>query len=392
MQGGRLFVVDSDSWEITKKFNIAATGKTDVKLGKNYIKTVYDLMSDILTLNQGDLVFFWEKYNQRTDKSGRGIIGVYEVISDPYYDTTKKVIDENIYLDESYPFRIDIREIISFDKHLSEYYLFSRPDVRSKVWNLIGKKVGGKARGSVPLTPLECEMLIHLLSEINGGIILSSMDTPIDKLNHNKYLDVKLNIGLTNPNNYKDAPQLNELDFSKIPTVDDTKRDPKKYEVTQEKILEAWLSKNIRSNSNLEKLFGPKEYIGWYSSYLPYSLDQKEMDFMVFHNHPKHNFLMRISLVELKKGIIGKDAVEQVCNYFNWAELNLVPGTKSIIQPIIIGRKPSESKLKELKAYIKNIEKEKKLIRGIWLVGYEVDMINNELVFENLNFDYPKCL
>ena len=112
----------------------------------------------------------------------------------------------------------------------------------------------------------------------------------------------------------------------------------------------------------------------------------------MFHNHPKHNFLMRISLVELKKGIIGKDAVEQVCNYFNWAELNLVPGTKSIIQPIIIGRKPSESKLKELKAYIKNIEKEKKLIRGIWLVGYEVDMINNELVFENLNFDYPKCL
>ena len=429
MRGGRIFVVDSDSYNITKQFNIAATGKKDVSLGKQYIKTIYDLMSDILTLNKGDLVFFWESYNKRIDESGRGIIGVYEVISEPYYDPSRKEIDEHIYLSESYPFRVDIEEIISFDEHLSEYDLFSRPDVRSKVWNLIGKKVGGKSRGSIPLTPLECEILIHLLSEINGGITLKSTNTLDNKvedkrknlkiikrkkysnrLKHRKslktekcrqnsmvssyknYLEVNLNIGSSNTNIYNEAPNLNELDFNRIQTVDDTKSDPKKYEVTQEKILEAWLSKNIRLSNNLDKLFGPKDYIGWYSSYLPYSLDQKEIDFMVFHNHPRHNFLMRISLVELKKGAIGMEAIDQVCNYFDWAELNLVPGTKSIIQPIVIGKKPSPSKLEELKTYVQNVKVNKKLIRDIWLVGYEIDMEKNDLIFENLNFEYPEFL
>lgn len=392
MRGGRIFIVDSDSYEATKKFNIAAIGKKDLNLGKNYIKTIYDLMSDILTLNKGDLIFFWEKSNNRTGESGRGLIGVYEVISDAYYDTTPKIINSNVYLGENYPFRIDIREIISFNKYLSEYYLFSRPDVRSKVWNLVGKKVGGKARGSIPLTPLECEILIHLLSEINGGITLISQNAPMTNLNHNNYLDVKLNIGLNNVNNYKNIPMLNKIDFSKIPTVDDTNKNPEKYKVTQEKVLEAWLSNNIRSSINLENLFGPKEYIGWYSSYLPYSLDQKEIDFMVFHNHPKHNFLMRISLVELKKDTIKKDAVDQVFNYFKWAELNLVPGTKSIIQPIIIGKKPSSKKLDELKKYVEKIEKENNLIRGIWLVNYKIDMEKNDIIFENLNFEYPDFL
>lgn len=57
-------------------------------------------MSDILTLNKGDLIFFWEKSNNRTGESGRGLIGVYEVISDAYYDTTPKIINSNMCLGE----------------------------------------------------------------------------------------------------------------------------------------------------------------------------------------------------------------------------------------------------------------------------------------------------
>lgn len=57
-------------------------------------------MSDILTLNKGDLIFFLEKSNNRTEESGRGLIGVYEVILDAYYDATPKIINSNMYLGE----------------------------------------------------------------------------------------------------------------------------------------------------------------------------------------------------------------------------------------------------------------------------------------------------
>lgn len=378
MKGGRIMVVNKNSYEVTKQTNIVSIGKIG-DLGDFYIKTIYDMMADFISLKTGDLIFFWES---NSEEKGRGIIGVSEVISFPYFDVEDiKDKNGNVIISGLYPFRVKIRNVIPFNNFLSEYNLFSKPEIRNKIWNLVGKKVGGKARGSIPLTPVECEILIHLLSEINGGLDLKNINNPTSY----KYSNVdKMKVFFNDKETINRPKNLKEVNLEELQTITG---DRFKYE----KILEAWLNENIESdNQDIRNIFGKKEYLGWYANYLPYSLDKKEMDYIVYHSHKNLEILLRISLVELKKDEIDEAAIDQVIKYAEWAFFNLTNGVKTIIQPIIIGKSPKSNNLEKVK---KKAETEKQrigLTRDIWLVEYVIE--KNKVILKPINFVPPDVL
>ena len=78
---GRMFVVNSETIQTTLNTQIASIITPNLQ-GEQWVKTLADIMADMLQIEIGDYIFLWET-------SGNGqksrIYGVYRAISKPYY-------------------------------------------------------------------------------------------------------------------------------------------------------------------------------------------------------------------------------------------------------------------------------------------------------------------
>lgn len=315
----RLFVVDSNTIKSTLKSMEASVLVPDAKnkngKAKFWNKTLLDIVCDLLQLSIGDYVFLWESGTEN-------IYGVYRVLSHPYFVKQKNRNDI---------FRIKIGVAYDFSKPINEYEIINNPYMKSKLWNIIGKKVAGKARGTTPLTQDESQFLIQALIAANENY---------------DYIE-----------DYTEIPVKNEILFdfvneynAYIPDyVKDYKYKPIEIfegsEVKYEKALEGVLNCCFRDSKEeiIKHLDINVKKVVWFANYLPYGLERSEIDYMVMESEDGEN-ITKIDVIELMSGVIDEDHINRCLQYSKWVASSLT-NDKNIVRPILIcGRKSVGSK------------------------------------------------
>ncbi len=340
MPKGRLFVVDSESLEMTIKTNVVSI-KTPEPTGKQWLKTVADIMADMLQIEIGDYIFLW-KTGSNYQKSR--IYGVYRAISEPYY----KMNTAN----DLFPFKIKIEQAYIFNNPLVEYDLLNCPYIKTTMWTVLGKKVAGKSRGTSPLSPDEVGKIITLLIGRNPEYkFIEPSEERVVKVEEPLRIDYS-NIGSNRQPESLIELYPNRLNFFKS-----------NYEIYYEKILETVFNQELtRKNDKLFKQIGVNvEKIIWYSNYLPYSIEQSEMDYLMIESedgyNPSHYYLL-----EFMKNKIDESHIRRCLMYSKWIDNTLALGEK-ITTPIIICQKcpdfnSANKKVKELNDIISEYEHE----------------------------------
>ncbi len=139
MNKGRLFVVNGETLQDTIQNNVVSISTPKV-VGQQWLKTIADIMADMLQVEIGDYIFLWET---RSNNQKSRIHGVYRAISAPYYEVSSP--------NDSYPFKIKIEKAYDFNNPLDEYDILNCPYIKTPLWTITGKKVAGKSRGTSPL-------------------------------------------------------------------------------------------------------------------------------------------------------------------------------------------------------------------------------------------------
>ena len=342
----RLFVVDSDSIVETLSTNIASIRVPDLT-GQQWLKTIADIMADMLQIEIGDYIFLWET-KKGTQKNR--IHGVYRVISKPYYYCNTP--------DDNAPFKIHIEMAYDFIQPVDEYDVLNNPYISSSLWTIIGKKVAGKSRGTTPLSIDEAGYLFKLLIGKNSTYSYNNFDSSrIIPVANPLQISYSLKGDTNRPAN------LASLNPNAIEYFDDM------YDVKYEKVLETIFNQELTNrNASFFSLIGiDVNNVIWYSNYLPYSVEQSEMDYVVMESEDGKN-VTKISLIEFIKDKIDESHIQRACLYSKWINEKQGIGSQ-ISKPIIICKSsvdfingetlPSKiAKLNELVNIINNAEQE----------------------------------
>ena len=342
-QGGlvmksRLFVVDENTIKDTKNDLIASVMSPDFS-NPQWLKTLADIMADMLQVEIGDYIFLWER-GSKENKSR--IHGVYRAISKPYYEM--KGAEDNA------PFKIHIEKAYEFKNPVDEYEVLNNPYNRNPVWTIIGKKVAGKARGSTPLSLEETQFLITSL---------------IDKNSDWKYYPYSGKvIGVSNELEIcysrmgkADMPSGREsLDIKNICFVNNN-------DIPYEKILETIFNQEFsKKNAKFfEQIDIVIDKVKWFSNYLPYSIEQSEMDYVIMESEDNEN-ISRITVIDFQKAAVDDDHIRRVMLYSKWINDTLAYGC-SVTRPVIICKSSYDFINGETKQ--SRIEKLEKMEKGI---------------------------
>ena len=317
---GRMFVVNEATLKDTQKNNIVSVFAPDTicdpdpKVGKQWLKTLADIMADMLQVEIGDYIFLWETSDN--NKKSR-IHGVYRAISKPYYQCNST--------SDKAPFKIKVEKAYDFENALDEYDVLNCPYIKDSLWTIIGKKVAGKSRGTSPLSIMEIKHLITLLIGKNPNYKFYKKDlSRVVKVSNelqinyaNKGVNVKPTSLLSlKPNN------LNYLNTNS--------------NVHYEKILETILNQEManRNASFFSQIGVDVSKVLWYSNYLPYSIEQSEMDYVIIESEDGIN-ISKIFVIELQAKQIDDDHMHRCLMYSKWVNETLALGT-GIAQPILI--------------------------------------------------------
>lgn len=308
-----MFVVNKDTIKTTVDTQIASIITPNLQ-GKYWIKTLADIMADMLQIEIGDYIFLWE-----TSDSGHKsrIYGVYRAISKPYYECKDSR--------DKAPFKIHIEKAYDFENPISEYDVLNCPYVKNSMWTIIGKKVAGKSRGSSPLSQEEIKVLISLLMGKNQNYHFYKFDTARIIEDVNPICIDYSKIGET-----RKPSSLVNLNPNEICFLNNDRN------VHFEKVLETIFNQEM-SNKNIElfsKIGINVENVVWYSNYLPYSIEQSEMDYVIIESDDGLCF-NRIFVIEFQKNKIDEDHIKRCLLYCKWVNETLALG-ENLAQPILI--------------------------------------------------------
>lgn len=304
----RLFVVNQESIRSTLDAMEVSVYVPEPEGKKLWNKTLIDIVSDLLQVEIGDYIFLWEAGYER-------IHGVYRALSKAFFRRDENAKDL---------FKIKIGIAYKFEKPIREYDVINNPYMKNKLWNIIGKKVAGKSRGTSPITPEEVEFLIQSLINANGG----------------EYEYIRDYVAITNLANEISIDLVNDTNNT-IPTrLEDYVYEPiriKQKDVVQyEKALEAVLNylfreKNIEA---IKKLGISCEDVIWYANYLPYGLERSEIDYMVMESLDG-TIINKIDVIELMSGVIDYDHINRCLQYSKWVATS-VTNDNNIVRPVLI--------------------------------------------------------
>ena len=270
-----------------------------------WFKTLQDIASDLFQLDIGDYAFLWEEKT-------KNIYGVYRIISKPFYKQEKNHNDI---------FKVKIEPAYNFKNPIQEYDIVNNPYMKNRLWNIVGKKISGKPRGTTPITEDEISFLIQSFINVNTEYQFFPQ-TEEKKIKNELKFDLSGDeVNLPN--------SLAEYKYHNIRIV-------KGNEVHYEKALEGLLNLLIRNKKTkeLKQLDINIEEIKWYANYLPYGLDRTEMDYMIQESIDGQT-ITKIDVIELMITIIDVDHIKRCCQYARWASDSLANG-KNIIRPIMI--------------------------------------------------------
>lgn len=309
----RLFVVDSNSIASTISTNIASIRVPDLS-GDQWIKTIADIMADLLQIEIGDYIFLWET---KSGTQKNRIHGVYRAISKPFYQCSSP--------SDTAPFKIHIEKAYDFNMSVEEYEVLNNPYIKNSLWTIIGKKVAGKARGTTPLSIDEANYLFTLLIGKNPTYTFVDFD-PTHIINVPNPLQVSYSItgATTRPTTRA------TLNPNLVAYFDNT------YNVRYEKVLETIFNQEFtnRNSTFFSSLGIDVNKVKWYSNYLPYSVEQSEMDYVVMESEDGDS-ITRITLIEFMKNRIDEEHIHRACLYSKWINETQGLGCQ-ISKPMII--------------------------------------------------------
>lgn len=340
----KMFVVNETTLEESKRTNIAKvkvpikeetnkkTKCTERKITTHFVSSTNSIMADLLQLELGDYIFFWCEKSKQSQKST--IHGVYRVISKPYYH-----FDDN---NDIMPFKIQIEEAYHFEKPITEYDVLNSPFVKKSLWNLMGKKISGKPRGSIQITNDEANVLLSLLLSKNPNFTFNKPDETrfINLPGHLPGIEeiVKpLSIDLSLSGDKLQKPSLENLStYDMYHYVHLNKQRKLHYE----KSLEGLFNQEIvyKNATFFKELKIDIDKIMWFGNYLPYSLDATEMDYLIILSEDGFN-PSSACVIEFKTK--GLEDIENDTHFYRsiiyskWVNENLFNGA-SITRPIII--------------------------------------------------------
>jgi hypothetical protein len=360
--GAHVFIVNEETFQITRDRCVAAVVKEKKEGGKLKEKTRADVLSDISCIRKGDRIFFYE--------INKGFHGIYEAISLPFVDEDEIDGGNGKYLFGNknnphfvkgsliLPNRVLIKPKLYLEIPITEMKAFGRFISAIDLRSIFYKKVLGRGKSITHLFPEEERKLTELLIKANNGKSKELKCDPYKPKN-------------PKPINFDLRPKSNG-------------------EVKYEKILEGWIIQNIDNPAAGTSLFlGDLKEIECFANYVPVTIAGGNLDIVVFHQ--KNGERYKISIIELKKGKITEKDVEQVETYVKWATENLTQimiekpskveidllNRMEMIQPIIIGFDITKSALERLRNYsLKS--------RPIIAVKYKIQ--NRSIKFELINF------
>jgi len=278
-------IVDACSLELMKE-----KGSILIKaqLGKQKLKTIADILSDVLSVRKGHFVFPW-----RTKDKPIGFQYIFFIRGKPVF-----------LRDEEYPISIPLEErYIEFPRIVEEDEVLDLWR-RKLLWNAIGKKSLGRGRSLTHQTPWETEELINLLLEknnneyfcrrVNGG---DNADGEVLSI-HSRICDEN---GINN--NDEIPEELNKVPINRI-------RWDNGNQFVVEKALEAWIMENVDADTSAGKDFREKvlgvsgiDQIVSFHNYLPFGVQGANIDTVIFTKNGEGGLVAHI--LELKKDRIS---------------------------------------------------------------------------------------
>lgn len=314
------------------RYGFVATGIQPGKaLGKLWYKTVWDLISDIISLRPGDSVVFW--LYQRGERP-TGVAGIFEVES---VDGSRVFYDPRDVGDvpgRYFPFRALINARKVYGAIAPDDLLLA--DVRYLPWvsALSAKKAlgafGGRGRSSTPLPPAGVHAIGEALEEASeeayrwdGGELEVDLPEVTERYPFSGG-EVKLHVDVSRFQFPRRQPTYpGDLDFAALPAI---KRDG---QFVVEKALEAWLMENADNPEMLPDLLEEGKDVLWFANYVPCSVSGVNMDAVI--TYKSADGLLRFLVAELKVGNVYSGlerSLKEVGRYVRVARRLLLPSLK----------------------------------------------------------------
>ncbi len=383
---GRMFFVNSETIEDVMKTNtVSVKTPQPHKKKKNsngekkknpmqWVQTIADISADLLQTEIGDLVFLCETKKKVDGKKSCDIHGVYRIMSEPYYSCSGT--------NDEYPFKIAIEKAYDFENPIEEYDVLNNPYINNRLWNIIGKKISGKSRGSIPLLREEIVFLIQQLTAANNQCGYQYI--PYDDKNIIKkgITPLKIKYGKLDNNSakidYLSDFHPNDLSYFKM--GDQT------IEVRYEKVLEALFNQEMRQKKHrfFDAIGIDVDKVVWYGNYLVYSIDRCEMDYFVMESDDD-DIPNKAFVIEFSKNGIDFDHLEKSFKYSKWVKENIFSGS-FIVKPILICAKDYAETSKKSKDKVRDFVKRKKEETGMVVDIYIYQVHRRGMRFTKLDY------
>ncbi|MFH8119325.1 MAG: hypothetical protein QXS37_00760 [Candidatus Aenigmatarchaeota archaeon] len=356
----KAFMVTRRTLQTHMKFGFLATGVMRESesgfLGEKWYKTIWDLLSDILSLRSGTKTLFW-LYEEEYGELFFGTCGVRNFSSDATVFFHPKTLENVSGI--NYPFRALIAPETLWKVVVPADLIFSDPRFSQYLWTIASKKSLRRGKSLVTLPPNGSRILSEAAATVEDYVKKSRFWTREEVEMHlpsknEKYpadgslvqLSVEWFSRVLEENDVEEKPELiriiprspGEVDIFKLPSR-------RGDEVLVEKVLEAWLSLNIDKDPNLLEILDVRDLV-WFSNYVPCTVSGANADFLIFGRSDRGT---KLYIFELKKKILrGNDLLEAIQElrrysyiFFTLMKLNLsgIPSTEVLeVQPVLIGK------------------------------------------------------
>lgn len=280
-------------------------------------------LCEVAHINIGDLLFFYYQKEKR-------IIGLFEAISNPFYDTTPLIVGG--YIDYKFPIRVHFRQKINFENNLDMSEVWYSKD-KGSFWSIQqqrGDSVGRHA--CISLTKKDGENLIKMFYEKN----------PIIAKNINRRIHNNTNL---------------PFDFRCTGS-----------KLHYEAVLQGKLLQDFRIGSHT-KIFGDYDYC---VPFFPTS-SQEEIDILLF-KHDRDNVVW-YEILELKQSTFTIEELNKLMRYEEWVIQSLSLNSRNV-HAIAIAHDYDDDVKDHIRGRMKYGGKKIRLLK------YSFNNVNQSLVLE----------
>ncbi|WP_288221544.1 EVE domain-containing protein [uncultured Clostridium sp.] len=379
---GRLLIVDDETLKVVKN-DLIWGAKIPDKLNeyKTWQKTIIDIIGDMLNICPGDYVVLWKKATRIEENV---FIGIYRVISLPYIDTTPLSFElEEGETITKYPYRVALEIAYNFINSITEYEFINDINIKNDIWTVIGKKVKGNSRASIPMTK-------EIISIFIKKFINNNSEWSFNESNIERYMYPENSISLDLSNKYYINSTaetleksvllenyLNSFSLEYIPLVDKN-GERCKYELGLYAIFNEEITKGILNNEIpliLNNIIDNNEKIEWYANYLPYGLEGREIDYMISTSIDGEN-TSKVILIEFMKDNLDKDHIDRAILYSKWVN-KVICKDSNLVETVLISNKVNT----DFKEYCEKLKIDNN-IRKISTFSYKINLEKLELKLE----------